>query len=241
MNPVLKDEVFRREQSFAVGETMSMQGTIHKSISAVALCFLSALLTWQYAAQSPAIQGIITLSLIGGLILYFITLFKKSWSPVTVPLYSIAEGAVLGGVSLAFEARFPGIVFNTVLLTFGVLFTMLTVYRLGWIKVTNKLRIGIISAGGAIALIYIVDMIMHFFGHGVPYIHQSTNIGIGFSLVVVAIASMFLLLDFDFIERAVQARSPKYMEWFGAFGLLVTLVWLYLEILTLLAKLQSRR
>ena len=160
---------------------------------------------------------------------------------VTAPIYAILEGLFLGGISAVFESRFPGIVIQAVALTFGVLFCLLAAYTTRLIKVTQNFRLGVVAATGGIVIIYAISFIGGLFGLNVPYIHESGIIGIGFSLFVVVIAALNLVLDFDFIESGVEQGAPKYMEWYAAFGLLVTLVWLYLEILRLLAKLRGRR
>jgi uncharacterized YccA/Bax inhibitor family protein len=159
---------------------------------------------------------------------------------VTSPIYALLEGLFLGGVSALLEQSYPGIAIQAVSLTFGTLFVMLLAYRSGLIPVTQKLRMGIVAATGGIMVFYLLQMLMGFFGFQFTSINGSGFIGIGFSLFVVAIAALNLVLDFDFIERGVQYGAPKYMEWYGAFGIMVTLVWLYLEILRLLSKLRSR-
>jgi uncharacterized YccA/Bax inhibitor family protein len=177
---------------------------------------------------------------VGGLILALVTVFKKEWSPVTAPMYALVEGFFLGAISAVFEARFPGIVFQAVLLTFGTLFALLAAYRSGLIKVTENFKIGVVAATGGIALLYLASFVLSFFNINVPVIHEASWLGIAFSLFVVVVAALNLVLDFDFIETGAAARAPKYMEWYGAFGLMVTLVWLYVEFLRLLSKLQSR-
>ncbi len=169
-----------------------------------------------------------------------VTVFKKEWSPVTAPIYALLEGLVLGGLSAALDLRYPGIAIQAVSLTFGTLFVLLLAYRSGLIQVTQKFRLGIIAATGGIMLFYLLEMLLGFFGIRFAAINGSGVIGIGFSLFVVAIAALNLVLDFDFIERGVQCGAPKYMEWYGAFGIMVTLVWLYIEILRLLSKIRSR-
>ena len=180
------------------------------------------------------------LGLIGGFIVAMVTTFKKQWSPVTAPIYALLEGLVLGGLSAMLELRFPGIAIQAVSLTFGTLFVLLIAYRSGWIQVTQKFRLGVIAATGGIFVFYMLEMILGFFGVQFTSVNGSGIIGIGFSLIVVAIAALNLVLDFDFIEQGVQAGAPRYMEWYGAFGIMVTLVWLYLEILNLLSKMRSR-
>jgi uncharacterized YccA/Bax inhibitor family protein len=179
--------------------------------------------------------------LLGGMIFAFITIFKKEWSPVTAPIYALLEGMALGGISAMMNHYYPGIAFQAVSLTFGTLFVMLFLYRSGIIKVTDKFRIGIIAATGGICLFYFASMLLSFFHiNFFGSVWGSGVVGIGFSLFVVAIAALNLVLDFDFIEQGVNAGVPKFMEWYGGFGIMVTLVWLYIEILRLLAKTRSR-
>ena len=165
-----------------------------------------------------------------------ITVFKKTAAPYTAPAYALLEGLALGGISATLEVRFPGIVIQAVGLTFGTLFCLLAAYRSGLIKATENFKLGVVAATGAIFVLYMVSFVMGFFGGSIGFIHESGTFGILFSAFVVVIAALNLVLDFDFIESAVEQGAPKYMEWYGAFGLLVTLVWLYLEILRLLAK-----
>ncbi len=169
-----------------------------------------------------------------------VTIFKKEWAPVTSPIYALLEGLVLGGISAVTNARYPGIGIEAVALTFGTLFVLLLAYSSGLIKVTDKLRLGIVAATGGIAVFYLLEMVLSFFGVHFATINGNGLIGIGFSVVVVIVAALNLVLDFDFIETGVKVGAPKYMEWYGAFGIMVTLVWLYLEILRLLSKLRSR-
>jgi uncharacterized YccA/Bax inhibitor family protein len=177
---------------------------------------------------------------LGGFIAAMVTIFKKQWAPVTAPIYAVLEGLLLGGISAVFELRYPGIAFESVALTFGTLFALLFLYRTGIIRVTEKFRLGVFAATGAIALFYLLQMILGLFHFEFTSVNGSGIIGIGFSLIVVGVAALNLVLDFDFIEKGVQYGAPKYMEWYGAFGIMVTLVWLYLEILRLLSKLQRR-
>ena len=165
---------------------------------------------------------------------------KPTISPYTAPLYAVAEGLALGAISGLMNQIYPEIAIQAVCLTLGTLFTMCLVYSNGWIKVTDRLRTGLMAAMGGIFFIYLASFILRFFGVDIPYIHGNGPIGIGFSLVVVGVAAFCLLLDFDFITKGAQYGAPKYMEWYGALGLMVTLVWLYLEILRLLSKIQSR-
>jgi uncharacterized YccA/Bax inhibitor family protein len=180
------------------------------------------------------------IGLLGGFILALITIFAKKAAPVTAPIYAVLEGLFLGGLSAIFEARFPGIAAQAVFATFGTLLGLLLAYRSGLIKATENFKLGVFAATAGIALLYLVSFVMGFFGKSIPMIHEATPIGIAFSVFVVIIAALNLVLDFDFIENGVRFGAPKYMEWYAAFGLLITLVWLYLEILRLLSKVRSR-
>ena len=195
-----------------------------------------------YASGNPAaVMPWMIGGAIGGFVVALITVFKKTWSPITAPIYALLEGLFIGCISSTFEARYPGIVIQAVGLTFGTLFGLLVAYKTGIIKATENFKLGVVAATGGIALIYFVSIILGFLGIGVPFIHESGLLGIGFSLFVVVIAALNLVLDFDFIEHGAEQGAPKYMEWYAAFGLMVTLVWLYIEILRLLAKLRDRR
>jgi uncharacterized YccA/Bax inhibitor family protein len=181
------------------------------------------------------------LGVFGGLIFSLVTIFKKEWSPVTAPLYALCEGLFLGGISAVFELKYPGIAFQAICLTFGTLLALLLAYSSGMIRATQKFQIGVMAATGGIALFYLFQMIMGFFHVQFLTINGSGPIGIGFSVIVVIIAALNLVLDFAFIEQGANAGAPKYMEWYGGFAIMVTLVWLYLEILRLLAKMNQRR
>jgi len=235
-NPVLTDKAF--SQAIDRGETMTLNGTVNKTFMSVLLLIGAGYLT--YNQVNPAV---LMVAGFGGFILALITIFKKSWAPITVPLYALAEGVLLGGISYLYNAQYEGIVSNAIFLTLGILLSLLMLYRSGYIKATENFKLGIFAATGGIALVYLVNFIMSFFGMSIGVLNplNSSWISIGFSLFVVVIAALNLVLDFDFIEKGVERGAPKYMEWFGAFGLLVTLVWLYLEILRLLAKLNSRK
>ena len=236
-NPVLKDDAFISRSQTASDGIMTVNGTINKTAILLCLCVTSAYYTW----NMPGSQNWIFPAAIGGLIFALITIFKKTWAPFTAPIYALIEGVVLGAISVMYESQMPGIVFQAISLTFATMALMLFLFRYNIIRVTEKLRMGITMATGAIFLVYMASFVMGFFGASVPMIHGSGPIGIGFSLLVVGIAAFNLLLDFDFIQKASESRqAPKYMEWVGAFGLMVTLVWLYLEILRLLGKLNRR-
>jgi uncharacterized YccA/Bax inhibitor family protein len=179
--------------------------------------------------------------LIGGFVVALVTIFKKNWSPFTAPIYALLEGLALGGISAIFERTYPGVAIQAVGLTLGTLFAMLLAYKTGMIRATQSFKIGVIAATGGIAVFYLVEMVLSMFFHiNVPAINGSSPWGIAFSLFVVVVAALNLVLDFDMIETGVNGGAPKYMEWYGAFGLMVTLIWLYLEILRLLGKLRRR-
>ena len=242
-NPALSDTTFRSEGR-AVGQSMTLQGTVNKTGILLGILVLTAVYTWNLFFQTgnpAAVMPIATGGASGGFILAMITIFKKAWSPYTAPIYAALEGLFLGGISAIFEYQYPGIVIQATGLTLGTLASLLVLYKLGIIKPTENFRLMIVSATMGIAVLYLVSMIMNMFGSsGIGFIHSNGLFGIGFSLFVVAIAALNLVLDFDFIEQGSELGAPKYMEWFGAFSLMVTLIWLYLEMLRLLAKLRSR-
>jgi uncharacterized YccA/Bax inhibitor family protein len=248
-NPALSDKTFQGLSSGQYGglidaaNRMTLSGTVNKTGILLICAITTAAWTWRLFLQTRDISTVAPLLLAGGLggfIFAMVTAFKKEWSPVTAPIYALLEGMVLGGLSAVFDLRYPGIAIQAVSLTFGTLFALLLAYRSGLIQVTQKFRLGIVAATGGIMVFYLLEMVLGFFGFQFTSINGSGFIGIGFSLIVVAVAALNLVLDFDFIERGVQAGAPKYMEWYGAFGIMVTLVWLYLEILRLLSKLRSR-
>ena len=235
-NPVLSKKTFTKTLSSS--DKMTIEGTVNKT--AISLLLLVGTGYFTFDVISPVL---LIGSGIGGFILAIVTIFKKEWAPITVPLYAILEGALLGGISYMYNSTYNGIVTNAILLTVGILVSLLIAYRSGYIKATENFKLGIFAATGGIAIVYFINFIMGFFGSGlgVMSINNASPLSIGFSIVVVIVASLNLVLDFDFIEEGAEKGAPKYMEWYGAFGLLVTLIWLYLEILRLLAKLNSRR
>jgi len=235
-NPVLSKKTFTN--SISSSDQMTIEGTVNKT--GISLLLLVGTGYFTFDVISPAL---LIGAGIGGFILAIVTIFKKEWAPITVPLYAILEGTLLGGISYMYNSSYNGIVTNAILLTVGVLVSLLIAYRSGYIKATENFKLGIFAATGGIAIVYFINFIMGFFGSGlgVMSINNASPLSIGFSVVVVIIASLNLVLDFDFIEEGAEKGAPKYMEWYGAFGLLVTLIWLYLEILRLLAKLNSRR
>jgi uncharacterized YccA/Bax inhibitor family protein len=237
-NPALNDRVFQIESDTAT--TMTLPGTVLKTAILLVVCIGGAALTWTQTFEGANVGPYILGGLIGGAVLALVTILKPSVSPYTSPLYALFEGAALGGISASFEASFPGIAFQAVGLTFATLAALLSAYTSRLIKATENFKLGIAAATGGICIFYLLVMVLGFFGVRIPGIFDSGAIGIGFSLFVVVVAALNLVLDFDFIETGVNRGAPKYMEWYGAFGLLVTLVWLYIEILRLLAKTRSR-
>ena len=241
-NPALNDQVFRGEGA-AFGEAMTVKGTVNKTGILLLCTVATAAWAWNIFLHSHSAQAVGPLALvgvIGGLIFAFATIFKKTWAPVTAPIYALFEGLVLGSVSAILEVRFPGIAIQAVSLTFGTMVALLLVYRSGLIRVTDNFRTGIFAATGGIAIFYLIEMVLGFFGVHFTAVNGNGAIGIGFSVFVVIIAALNLVLNFDFIENGARAGAPKYMEWYGAFGMMVTLIWLYFEILQLLSKLRSR-
>jgi uncharacterized YccA/Bax inhibitor family protein len=221
---------------------MTIQGTVNKSAILLAVVVAAAALPWYLATRDPgAMLPFVAIGAIGGLITALVTIFKKEWAPISAPIYAACEGLLLGGISAIYNLRFPGIVFQAIGLTLGTLAALLIAYKTRAIKATENFKLGVVAATGAIAIIYLATFVLQMFGVNVAFMHSAGWLGIGISMVIAVVAALNLVLDFDFIEQGAERGAPKYMEWYGAFGLLVTLVWLYLEILRLLAKLNSRR
>jgi uncharacterized YccA/Bax inhibitor family protein len=248
-NPALGSKTFsdlagsRYGGTIDAADRMTLSGTVNKTALLLIGALATAAWTWHLFLQShdPAdVAPYLLVGVFGGLIFGMVTIFKKEWSPVTAPIYALLEGLFLGGISAFFDMRYPGIAIQAVGLTFGTLFALLMVYSTGVIKVTQKFRLGVVAATGGIALFYFLQMVLGFFGVHFVAVNGSGPIGIVFSLFVVAIAALNLVLDFDFIEQGVAYGAPKYMEWYGGFGIMVTMVWLYLEMLRLLSKFRSR-
>jgi len=248
-NPALGDETFRRLAGSGYGGTidaadrMTLNGTVHKTGILLVCVLATAAWTWHIFLDGRDLTAVAPLMLLGGIggfIAAMVTIFKKEWSPVSAPIYALLEGLFLGGTSAMFDVRYPGIGIQAVGLTFGTLFVLLLAYSTRIIRVTQKFRLGVIAATGGIMVFYLVQMVLGFFGVHFSAVNGAGTLGIGISLFIVAIAALNLVLDFDFIEQGVAYGAPRYMEWYGAFGIMVTLVWLYLEILRLLAKMRDR-
>ncbi|WP_297086970.1 Bax inhibitor-1/YccA family protein [uncultured Draconibacterium sp.] len=249
-NPVLKENVFSRNYT-AQSDVMTVNGTINKTALMLLLVIAGAVFTWNKffdaVASNPeagiaAVAPWLAIGGIGGFITVLVTVFRPQSSGISAPVYAVFEGLFLGGISALFESMYPqqGIVLRAVMLTLAVFMVMLFLYRSGIIKVTQKFMMGVVAATAGIAVVYLVSFIGGMFGMDTSFLHGNSNLSIGISLVVVAIAALNLVLDFSFIEKASAQGAPKYMEWYGAFGLMVTLIWLYLEILRLLSKIASR-
>jgi len=243
-NPTLNEKTFGAARVGIGVPAMTIQGTVNKTFILLAILVIAASWTWS-KAYDPSSAGFVGVTFIGsmivGLVLALATSFKPKWSPITAPLYAACEGLLLGILSAYFEARYPGIVMQAVGLTFAVTFAMLMGYKAGWLQATPGLRKGLMIAMGGIMIFYAVIWIASMFGiHPPGFINGGGPLGIAFSLFVVGIASMSLILDFDIIESGSREGLEKYMEWYGAFALMVTLIWLYMEILRLLSKLNRR-
>jgi len=226
-NPALNQKTFEGLVNHN-SEVMTINGTVNKTAMMLAIVVITALYTWSQAQSLDGMASALPLTIGGGI-----------GGFIVAPLYAGLEGLFLGGISAFYEAQYPGIVLQAVTLTFGTLGALLMAYRSGLIKVTENFRLGVVAATGGIAILYIINIVMGFFGHSIGFIHNSGWLGIGFSVVVVVVASLNLVLDFDFIEEGAKQGAPKYMEWYASFGLIVTLVWLYLEMLRLLSKLRD--
>jgi uncharacterized YccA/Bax inhibitor family protein len=225
---------------------MTVRGTAAKTMILLGLCVGTACFTWSMVWSAVGAQNLAPVmpwawgGVIGGLVFGFATAFVPRWAPVTAPLYALAEGLFLGALSAILEMNYPGIALQGTAATFGTLFSLLLAYQTGVIRATEQFKAGVLAATGGICLIYLISMVLRFFGMSIPLIHESGVIGIGFSVFVVIVAALNLVLDFDYIENASRSGAPKSMEWYGAYGLMVTLVWLYIEVLKLLMKLRSR-
>ena len=232
-------------QPAVTGEAMTIDGTVNKTALLLLLVVAGAMWPWG-AILSGDYQSTATWLAygfgagLGGMVVGFVTIFKKQWAMFTAPLYAVLEGVFIGCASALVETQYPGIVVQAVGLTFGTLGCLLLAYRSRLIQVTDKFRLGVVAATGAVMVLYLASFALGFFGISFPFIHDNGPVGILISAVIVGIAALNLILDFDFIEQGAAAGAPNYMEWYGGFALLVTPIWLYIEILRLLAKLRSR-
>ncbi|HEV8337194.1 MAG TPA: Bax inhibitor-1/YccA family protein [Candidatus Polarisedimenticolia bacterium] len=242
-NPGLNAKTFERLPIPAVSsDRMTLQGAVNKSFALLFILLVTAAWAWSRffeTRDSGFASRIALFGAVGGFVVGLIVVYRKTLAPYLAPVYAGFEGVALGGISAIFEQRYPGIAIQAVGLTFGVLAALLIAYSSRLIRPSENFKLGVVSATGGIAILYLLSLDLGFFGINVQYIYDSGPIGILFSLFVVIVAATNLVLDFDFIESGVKRGVPKYMEWYAAFGLLVTLVWLYLEILRLLGK--SRR
>ena len=227
-----------------LAQVMTVEGTINKTLILFALMFAGAAFTWALVFSSGlalalpiAIGGAI-----GAFIVGLVTCFRPKSAPITAPIYAVLEGLFLGAFSAMFQSMYNGIVIQAVALTMGVFALMLTLYRTGVIKVTEKLKMGVVAATGAIAITYLLSFVLRAFGNSTisGFLWSNNPLNIGLSLLIVGVAAFNLLLDFDLVEKGVERRAPKFMEWYASYGLMVTLVWLYLELLRLLANLNRR-
>lgn len=242
-NPVLSTDTFTGFGYTSNTESMTISGVINKTFILLLLAFLGASWTWMQVFKTGSFDTVstwVTVGLIGGLVAALVTTFKPAWAAITAPIYAALEGLFLGGVSALLEQSFPGIALQAILMTFGTLFAMLAAYRSGLIRATEKFKLGVVAATGGVAIVYLAAFVLSFFGVNLSFIYGNGVSGIAISLIVIVIAALNFVLDFDFIEQGASRGAPKYMEWFGAFALMLTLVWLYVEFLRLLAKLRSR-
>ena len=264
-NPALNEKVFRPERTAVIDttalgragfappargpvqagpvEAMTIGGVVEKSAFLLLLLVVSAAFGWSQvdrAGLATSVPGWLIVALLGGLGIAVVTILKPRLAPYTAPAYALVEGLVVGAISAVYAEQYDGIVLQAVGLTVGVFAVMLGLYALRIIKVTDKLRSGIMVATGAVMVVYLASFVLRLFGADVPFIHETGTVGILISLAIVGIAAANLLLDFDMVERGAAGGAPKHLEWYGAFGLIVTLVWLYLELLRLLAKLRDR-
>lgn len=243
-NPVLTEKKFEKSIDRYDGNLMTQSGTLNKFGLMMILLMASAGFVWKAFAEGKDVFPWIIAGALGGLVVAIVMSFKPQWGSILAPVYALLEGAFVGGVSAvynnAFDAYAPNIVMQAVGLTFGVVIAMFALYKFGVIKATEKFKSVVFAATAGIAVFYLLSMVLRMFNIEMPLIHESSTMGIIFSLVVVAIAALNLILDFDMIDQGAKMGAPKYMEWYGAFGLMVTIVWLYFEILRLLSKIARR-
>lgn len=246
-NPTLSQKIFNRTAQDISGEVMTVRGSINKFGFLLFMVIGGAAYTWHlyYNLAQDTATMFMWIGLIGGIISGIAISFKPTWAPYLAPAYGLLEGFFLGGISAMFNAMFaakyPGLIMQAVGLTFGVAIAMFLLYNFKVLKATERFKSVIISATVGIGIFYLISIVLRMFGVDMPFMYDSSALGIGISLFIVAIAALNLILDFDMIERGAEAGAPKYMEWYGAFGLLVTIVWLYIEILKLLSRFANRK
>jgi uncharacterized YccA/Bax inhibitor family protein len=246
-NPTLSEKRFRDtvlDEVVTHENAMTVKGTLQKFGFIFLMTMGTAFYSWKEYASGGNVTPLIIGGAVGGLIIAIVLMFKKEWSPYLAPLYGLCQGLFVGAISASYNYALanvaPNIIINAVGLTFGTAIAMYLLYSFRIIQATQKFKAVIVTATAGIAIFYVITFILSFFGIRIPFLHEGSVLGIGFSVFVVAIAALNLILDFDMIENGAALGAPKYMEWYGAFGLLVTIVWLYLEILRLLSKISSR-
>ncbi len=242
-NPVMTGKIYEKAGDVSAGApVMTINGTINKIGLMLLLVIGAAAYTWKIVmGENPGSAGTLAIvGAIGGFIMAMVTVFRPQSAAITAPIYAILEGLFLGAISAIINAKYPGVAFQAVLLTIGTLFTMLFLYRSGYIRATPRFRRGVMMATGAVFFAYLMSWIMGMFGMSVGFMHSNGPLGILINLVIIVIAALNLIMDFDFIEKGSQMGAPKYMEWYGAFGLMVTLIWLYIEFLRLLSRFAGR-
>jgi uncharacterized YccA/Bax inhibitor family protein len=243
-NPVINEKVFRNLEATG-DEVMTIGGTMKKFGLMLLMLIGGAAFTWDLYYNGVNVMPWAMGAAIGGFVVALIITFKKTWAPQLALGYALLEGLFLGAISAvlnaAFAEKYPGLIMQAVLLTFGVAVSMFALYYFRVLQATQTFKKVVIAATMGIALFYLASMVMNLFGSQMPYLHSNGPVGIGISLFVVAIAALNLIMDFDMIEQGAAGGAPKYFEWYSAFGLMVTIVWLYLEILRLLSKLASRK
>jgi uncharacterized YccA/Bax inhibitor family protein len=239
-NPILSEKTLEKAGYQSAEGTMTVNGTIGKMAFLLALVVAAAVYAWGAPGRNQDILPFFYGGLIAGIIITIIIIFKNEWAQYLAPAYAIAEGLVLGILSVLFHNLYNGIVYQAVGLTFGVFAAMLILYRTRVIRVTERFKQIVFTAVAGIAIFYLLAAVLRMFNVSIPFLHEGSTIGIIFSLVVVAVAALRLTIDFDFVEKGAQQRAPKHVEWLASFGMLLTLVWLYLEILSLLSKLNRR-
>lgn len=246
-NPTLSQKIFSRSLSQSDAGVMTVRGSIGKFGFLLFMVLAAASYTWYlyYNNQQQTMVTLMWVGIIGGLISVLVICFKPTLAPYLSPAYGILEGFFLGAISAvlndAFSERYPGLVMQAVGLTFGVALAMFLLYNFRVIKATEKFKSTIFAATAGIAIFYVITLLLRVFGVNIPFMYDSSLLGIGISLFIVAIAALNLIIDFDMIEKGAELGAPKYMEWYGAFGLLVTMVWLYIEILKLLSRFAGRK